>query len=77
LYGGGDDLIGKICGGGKKLGKKIKHQFLSNTPALAVLRKKIEHASKKGWIKTLMVAEYMSAVHTQHLTFCYRVLALS
>ena len=53
LYGGGDDLIGKICGGGKKLGKKIKHQFLSNTPALAVLRKKIEHASKKGWIKTL------------------------
>ena len=53
LYGGGDDLIGKICGGGKKLGKKIKNQFLSNTPALAVLRKKIEHASKKGWIKTL------------------------
>jgi len=53
LYGGGDDLIGKICGGGKQLGKKIKHQFLSNTPALAVLRKKIEHASKKGWIRTL------------------------
>ena len=53
LYGGGDDLIGKICGGGKKLGKKIKHQFLSNTPALAVLRKRIEQAAKKGWIKTL------------------------
>ena len=53
LYGGGDDLIGKICGGGRVLGKKIKEQFLSNTPALAVLRKQIEHASKKGWIKTL------------------------
>jgi len=53
LYGGGDDLVGKICGGGRQLGKKIKHQFLSNTPALAVLRKKIEHASKKGWIRTL------------------------
>jgi len=53
LYGGGDDLIGRICGGGRAIGKKIKEQFLSNTPALAVLRKKIEHASKKGWIKTL------------------------
>jgi len=53
LYGGGDALIGKICGGGMALGKKIKEQFLSNTPALAVLRKRIEHASKKGWIKAL------------------------
>jgi len=53
LYGGGDALIGKICGGGMALGKKIKQQFLSNTPALAVLRKRIEHASKKGWIKAL------------------------
>ena len=53
LYGGGDDLIGKICGGGKVLGKKIKSDFLSNTPALATLRKKMEIASKKGWIRTL------------------------
>ena len=53
LYGGGDALIGNICGGGKTLGKKIKEQFLANTPALATLRKKIEMASKKGWIKTL------------------------
>jgi DNA polymerase I-like protein with 3'-5' exonuclease and polymerase domains len=53
LYGGGDDLIGKICGGGRVLGKKIKNDFLSNTPALATLRVKVEHASKKGWIKTL------------------------
>ncbi len=53
LYGGGDFLIGNICGGGKELGKKIKDQFLSNTPALAVLRKRIETASKRGWIKAL------------------------
>ena len=53
LYGGGDNLIGKICGGGKELGKKVKEQFLSNTPALATLRKKVERASKKGWIRTL------------------------
>jgi DNA polymerase I-like protein with 3'-5' exonuclease and polymerase domains len=53
LYGGGDFLIGNICGGGKELGKKIKQQFLSNTPALAVLRRRIESASKRGWIKAL------------------------
>lgn len=53
LYGGGDNLIGNICGGGKELGKKVKEQFLSNTPSLATLRKKVERASKKGWIRTL------------------------
>ena len=53
LYGCGDLLMGKICGGDRELGKKIKGDFLSNTPALATLRKKIEHASKRGWIKAL------------------------
>jgi len=53
LYGGGDFLIGKICGGSKELGKKIKAEFLSNTPALANLRKRIEIASNKGYIKAL------------------------
>ena len=53
LYGCGDLLMGKICGGDRELGKKIKSDFLSNTPALATLRKKIEHASKRGWIKAL------------------------
>ena len=53
LYGGGDDLIGKIVGGGKAEGRKIKEAFLSNTPALAKLRKQIEIASNKGWIKAM------------------------
>ena len=53
LYGGGDVLIGKICGGGKEVGRKIKSDFLANTPALATLRLKIEQAAKRGWIKTL------------------------
>jgi len=53
LYGGGDFLIGNICGGSKELGKKIKAEFLSNTPALANLRKRIEIASNKGYIKPL------------------------
>ena len=53
LYGGGDDLIGKIVGGGKKEGKQIKSDFLSNTPSLAKLREQIENASNKGWIKAI------------------------
>jgi len=53
LYGGGDTLIGKIVGGGKKEGKEIKKAFLDNTPSLAKLREQIEKASFKGWIKAL------------------------
>jgi len=53
LYGGGDDLIGKIVGGGKKEGRKIKKKFLDNTPALKKLRKMVEQASERGYIKAL------------------------
>jgi DNA polymerase I-like protein with 3'-5' exonuclease and polymerase domains len=53
LYGGGDDLIGKIVGGGKKEGRDIKNAFLDNTPSLAKLRTQIETASNKGHIKAL------------------------
>jgi DNA polymerase I-like protein with 3'-5' exonuclease and polymerase domains len=53
LYGCGDLLMGKICGGNRELGKKIKAEFLANTPALAKLRKRIEIASRKGYIKAL------------------------
>jgi len=53
LYGGGDELIGNIVGGGKKEGRQIKADFLSNTPSLAKLRKQIETASNKGWIKAI------------------------
>jgi len=53
LYGCGDLLMGKICGGNRELGKKIKAEFLANTPALAKLRKRIEIASNKGYIKAL------------------------
>ena len=53
LYGCGDLLMGKICGGNRELGKKIKAEFLAKTPALANLRKRIEIASRKGYIKAL------------------------
>ena len=53
LYGGGDQLIGKIVGGGKKEGRKIKKKFLDNTPALKKLRRLVEQASQRGYIKAL------------------------
>ena len=53
LYGAGDELIGKIVGGGKKEGAKIKESFLDNTPALKKLRRLVEQASTRGYIKAL------------------------
>ena len=53
LYGGGDALIGGIVGGDKKEGKEIKNAFLENTPALAVLRSRVEKASNKGYLKSI------------------------
>jgi DNA polymerase I-like protein with 3'-5' exonuclease and polymerase domains len=53
LYGGGDDLIGKIVGGGKKEGRKIKKKFLDNTPALRDLRRLVELAADRGYVKAI------------------------
>ena len=53
LYGGGDELIGKIVGGGSKEGKKIKKSFLDGTPALKTLRRLVEQASSRGYVKGL------------------------
>ena len=53
LYGGGDFLIGKICGGDIKKGKEVKAKFLDNTPALKKLRASVGRASNKGYLKAL------------------------
>ena len=53
LYGAGDEKIGTIVGGGSKLGKKVKNDFLNSTPALKVLRERVVRASEKGYIKGL------------------------
>ena len=37
LYGGGDELIGNICGGNAALGRRIKNQFLASLPKLKKL----------------------------------------
>ena len=51
LYGGGDTLIGKIVGGGRREGKRIKEEFMRKTPAIKRLHKDIEQALKgKQWL---------------------------
>lgn len=53
LYGGGDQLIGQLVGGGRVKGKRIKEQFLDNTPALRELRERVETASRRGYLRAL------------------------
>lgn len=47
LYGAGDEKIGSIVGKGAKEGKKLKSKFLSNTPALKLLREAVVDKAKK------------------------------
>jgi DNA polymerase I-like protein with 3'-5' exonuclease and polymerase domains len=53
LYGGGDELIGKIVGGDKADGREIKNKFLDNTPALRELRTRVEKKALRGYLKGL------------------------
>lgn len=53
LYGAGDAKIGEIVGKGAKEGKRLKEQFLKNTPALKRLREDVIRASKRGYLKGL------------------------
>lgn len=53
LYGAGDAKIGSIIGGGKAAGKRLKEEFLANTPALKQLREKIGRMSKQGHLPGL------------------------
>ncbi len=54
MYGGGDQLIGKIAGGGAKRGKELKAAFNKNIPAFAQLQNGLRSAfDKRGYIKGL------------------------
>ena len=50
LYGAGDEKMGTIVGGGKKVGKEAKKKFLDNTPALRFLRERVSLASRRGYL---------------------------
>jgi DNA polymerase I len=53
LYGAGDAKIGSIVGGGAKEGKRLKDQFLANTPALASLKDRVAAKAKAGYLNGL------------------------
>lgn len=53
LYGAGDGKIGEIVGGSVKEGRKLKADFLDNTPALSSLRKRVVQDSSEGRIMGL------------------------
>ena len=50
FYGAGDAKIGSIVGGTAKDGKRLKEKFLSNTPALAILRERVGVAAGRGYV---------------------------
>ena len=53
IYGAGDAKIGAVVGGNRTDGKNLKERFLSRTPALANLRKRVFKSAKTSKIKGL------------------------
>lgn len=51
LYGGGDEKIGSIVGGGKKEGAALKRKYFKATPAIKKLRSAVQDKAKQGYIK--------------------------
>lgn len=49
-YGAGDVKIGRIVGGGRKEGKRIKSEFLANNPKLATLIEQAQRAAGRGYL---------------------------
>jgi DNA polymerase-1 len=53
LYGAGDNKIGSIVGGNKRVGEQLRQRFLDNTPALGRLRERVSTASQRGYLRGL------------------------
>lgn len=53
MYGAGSAKIGSIAGGGSKEGDKLIESFMSKTPALEKLKKKVASFVKKGHLPTI------------------------
>ena len=51
IYGAGDERLGKVVGGGRANGKRLKDRFLRNLPSLKTLTKRVQQASKRGFLK--------------------------
>lgn len=53
LFGAGDQKIGSIVGGSTKAGRELKERFLDKVPAIGKLKKSVDAAVAKGWVKGL------------------------
>ncbi len=53
LYGAGNEKLGSVVGGNRKDGKRLRESFLTNLPALANLKDRVERAAKRGFLKGL------------------------
>ena len=53
LYSAGDQRLGEIVGKGAKEGKRLRDNFIAANPSYATLKKAVERAADRGFIKGL------------------------
>lgn len=53
IYGAGDEKIGKVIEGNREDGKRLRERFLSGNPSFNALKKRIDRATGKGFLKGL------------------------
>ena len=53
IYGAGDEKIGKIIGGTREQGKRMRESFLNSLPSFNNLKRRVESATRKGFLKGL------------------------
>lgn len=53
IYGAGDAKVGKIVGGTKERGARLKKEFLQNLPSLKKVMDDTKKQAKRGWLRGL------------------------
>jgi DNA polymerase-1 len=53
IYNAGDERLGNVVGRSRADGKRLRQQFLDNTPTFKHLKDKVQRASKRGYVKGL------------------------
>jgi len=53
IYGAGDEKLGKVVGGNREDGKRLRKRFLTNLPSLETLTNRVREASRRGFLKGL------------------------
>lgn len=53
LYGAGDEKLGSVAGGGRKVGKRLRKSFFDNLPTFTALKDKVSRAATRGYLKGL------------------------